>query len=76
MLNCLRNIVLTVSKSGHSKFEARLGRHDEDFILLGRALYLMMTRPMKIKTQSLSQRLRVGLGINTPRPVSARLRWG
>jgi len=75
MLHCLRNIVLTVSKTGASKYEARPGRHDEDMILAGRALYLMSTRPFRVKAQSLSQRLRVGLGIRTPRPVSGQLRW-
>lgn len=73
-LSCLRNIVLSVSKSGFSKYEARPGRHDEDMILIGRALFLIATRPLKIRTEQLSQRLRKGLGIKAPRPSSA-LNW-
>ena len=75
MLMTLKNIVLTITKSGHSRYEARAGRHDEDFIILGRALYLMYTRPLKVKYQPLGDRLRKGLGIRAPRPGPPRLAW-
>jgi hypothetical protein len=75
VISTLRNVVLTVTKSGMSKYEARAGKHDEDFIILGRALYLLSTRPMKERLKPLSGRLREALGVHAPRPVVSRLAW-
>lgn len=75
VLSTLRNVVLTVTASGHSKYQARPGKHDEDMIILGRALYLMATRPLRERQQeAFSARLRKALGVPRPRAASS-LAW-
>jgi hypothetical protein len=75
IISTLKNVVLTVTSSGYSKYAAKAGKHDEDFILIGRALYLLNTRPIRTKEKKLGERLRTALGVHAPRPVAARLAW-
>ena len=75
VLFTLKNIVLAQRPGGGSRYQARAGRHDEDMTLLGRALYLLYTRPLKLKQRGLGDRIRKELGIRSPQPRAPQLRW-